>query len=312
MNLSVLLISIRYILPLSAICIFYIGCTTSSSSTVSEDTTQNLITSDTTVRQLADGFSFTEGPAADAKGNVYFTDQPNDKIYIWTTSDSLEVFLDSSQRSNGLFFDQDGTLLACADRYNRLIAIDQQGNMKTLAEGYEGKRLNGPNDLWPDSKGGIYFTDPFYKRPWWNHDATEQDGMHVYYLQPDRKTLTRVAEGLVTPNGIIGSADGKTLYVADIKDGKTYAYDIQDDGTLQNRRQFAPEGSDGMTIDEQGNIYLTTDAVKVYNPEGVLIHTIQVPERPANVCFGEADKSTLFITARKGLYAISMNVKGIY
>ncbi len=290
-------------------CILVVAC--SSTTTSSKQASSDQVTADQAeMTKLADGFSFTEGPAADTEGNVYFTDQPNNKILIWTIDGQLIVFLDSSQRSNGLFFDSDGDLLSCADEQNRLVSIDMDGNFTILVDNYEGKRLNAPNDLWPDPKGGIYFTDPFYQRPWWDHDSMYQDGMHVYYLKPDRETLIRVAEDFVTPNGVIGTPDGKKLYVADIKDSKTYSFDIQEDGTLTNRQLFAPEGSDGMTIDHEGNIYLTTDAVKVYNPDGERIQVIEVPERPANVCFGGKDKQTLFITARKSLYAIPMRVHG--
>ncbi len=298
-----------YMLFFLAACMLIIACNQSSSD--AEESAVTVTAENAIVEKLANGFSFTEGPAADVQGNVYFTDQPNNKIYIWTREDSLEVFLDSSQRSNGLFFDDDGNLLSCADEQNRLVSIDMDGNFTVLVDNYDGKLLNAPNDLWPDPQGGIYFTDPFYKRPWWEHDSMYQDGMHVYYLNPDRETLIRVADDFDTPNGIIGTPDGKKLYVADIKAGKTYAYDIQDDGILSNKQLFAPEGSDGMTIDHEGNVYLTTDAVKVYDPSGTLIQTIEIPERPANVCFGGQDRTTLFITARTSLYAISMRVHGI-
>jgi len=138
----------------------------------------------------------------------------------------------------------------------------------------------------------------------------EQDGQHVYYLTPDGKQLIRVADDLVQPNGIIGTADGKLLYVADIRAKKTYVYTTNDDGTLSNKKLFAPEGSDGMTIDNEGNVYLTTKDVSVYDPEGNNIERIKVPEQPANVCFGGKDKQTLFITARTSLYSIRMRVKG--
>ena len=171
---------------------------------------------------------------------------------------------------------------------------------------YQGKLLNGPNDVWVRPDGGLYFTDPFYKRPYWKRGPKEQDGERVYYLAPDHKTLTRVIDDLKQPNGIIGTPDGKTLYVADIGAGKTYAYDIQPDGTLADKRLFCELGSDGMTIDSEGNVYLTGKGVTVFDPTGKQIEHIDVPEPwTANVCFGGKDRQTLFITASKGLYAIA-------
>jgi hypothetical protein len=137
----------------------------------------------------------------------------------------------------------------------------------------------------------------------------EQGGEHVYYLSPDRKKIVRVIDDMVRPNGIIGTADGRKLYVTDHGGGKTFSYTINDDGTLSNKTLFAPEGSDGMTIDNEGNVYLTTRVVAVYNKEGEKIEEIEIPERPANVCFGGKDRKTLFVTARTSLYSIKMRVK---
>jgi gluconolactonase len=270
-----------------------------------------LVESGAQVVKLADGFQFTEGPAVDSEGNIFFTDQPNNRIHKWSFDDQLTVFHDSPQRANGLFFDREGQLLACGDLHNRLISIDPEGEVTILVDQYENKRLNGPNDLWPDSKGGIYFTDPFYRRDYWDHTEREQDKEAVYYLAGDRKTLIRVADDLVQPNGIIGSPDGEHLYVADIRANKTYVYRIGDDGQLLDKTLFAEEGSDGMTIDSQGNVYLTRRGVSVYNSSGEKLGTIDVPERPANLCFGGRDRQTLFITARTSLYAIRMRIKGL-
>jgi len=200
---------------------------------------------------LSEGFKFTEGPAVDGKGNVYFTDQPNNKIHKWSVDGKLSVFHDSPGRANGLYFDKKGNLIACADLNNELWLIDIQGSVTVLVKGYKGKKLNGPNDAWIDPKGGIYFTDPFYKRSYWNRGPMEQDGQHVYYLTPQGK-LIRVADDLVQPNGIVGTPDGKLLYVADIRDKKTYVFEIQEDGTLGGKRLFCSMGSDGMYRIRQG------------------------------------------------------------
>jgi gluconolactonase len=274
---------------------------------------QSIIAPGAEVRLLANGFKFTEGPAVDAEGNVYFTDQPNNRIHIWSTEGELSIFHhENPGRSNGLYFDEHGNLLACADLSNELWLIDMQGNVRVLVKDYKGKKLNGPNDLWPDPKGGIYFTDPFYKRPYWNRGPMEQDGKHVYYLKPGYKELIRVTDDLVTPNGIIGTPDGKRLYVADLGDKKTYVYDIMPDATLANKKLFCNMGSDGMTIDNEGNIYLTGKGVTVFNPAGEQIEHIPIDAGwTANVCFGGADGHTLFITAQKSLFALRMRVKGV-
>lgn len=271
-----------------------------------------VVAPDANVIKLADTFAFTEGPAADAGGNVYFTDQPNDKIYIWSTEGKLSVFLDGCERSNGLYFDADGSLLACADLHNRLVSFDRNGKMTILVENYKGKKLNGPNDLWRDPKGGIYFTDPFYKRKYWADPNKEQDCQCVYYLAPDRKTLIRVIDDLTQPNGIIGTPDGKLLYIADIGANKTYVYKINPDGTLTDKKLFCSLGSDGMTIDNEGNIYLTGRGVTVFNSAGEKIDHINIKENwTANVTFGGPEFDTLFITAYKSLYAVKTRTKGV-
>jgi gluconolactonase len=264
------------------------------------------------LEKLAGDFKFTEGPAADADGNVFFTDQPNDRILKWSTEGKLTTFLQPCGRSNGLCFDSKGGLWACADEKNELWRIDPRGKVTVVVKDYKGKLLNGPNDLWIRPDGGIYLTDPYYKRDYWKRGPKEQEKEAVYYLAPDYKTLTRVADDLEQPNGIIGTSDGKTLYVADIKGNKTYAYDIQEDGTLKKKRLFCEPGSDGMTIDSDGNLYLTGRGVSVFDKDGKKVEKIDVPEVwTANGCFGGKDRKTLFITAMRGLYALKMRVKGV-
>ena len=273
----------------------------------------NIIAKGATVEKVADGFSFTEGPAVDKYGSVYFTDQPNDRILKWSVDDEkLSVFLENTGRANGMYFDNQGNLLTCSDMENEIWKIDMNGNHVVIVTDYEGKRLNGPNDLWIHPNGGIYFTDPLYQRDYWTRDAAmQQDGQHVYYLSPDTKKPVRVAIDLEQPNGIIGAPDGKRLYVADIKANKTYVYDIQPDASLANKRLFVNLGSDGMTIDNRGNIYLTGKGVTVFNPQGEQIAQIPIETGwTANVCFGGKDRDILFITASKCLYSLKMNVKG--
>lgn len=263
------------------------------------------------LKKLAGGFLFTEGPAPDSEGNVYFTDQPNDRIMIWSVSGQLSTFMQPSGRANGLAFDNKGFLWACADQKNEIWKIARDKSVTVIPSGYDGKLLNGPNDLWPDKKGGIYFTDPFYSREWWDHTEKPQEKESVYYLLPDHKTIIRLADDLIQPNGIVGSADGSMLFVADIGANKTWRYKIKSDGSLSDKTLFCNMGSDGMTIDSKGNIYLTGNGVTIFDPEGNKTGNIAVPESwTANVCFGGTDLKSLFITASKGLYMIRMNVSG--
>jgi len=263
------------------------------------------------LEKLADGFLFTEGPSADAKGNVYFTDQPNNRIMVWSVGGELSTFMQPCGRSNGLAFDKDGYLWSCADEKNELWQIAPDKKVSVIPSKYLDKLLNGPNDLWINHNGGVYFTDPYYKRSWWNHTSMPQDIQAVYYLSTDHKTIVRVANDLIQPNGIVGTPDGKTLFVADIGGKKTWKYTINKDGSLANKTLFCEMGSDGMTIDSKGNIYLTGKGVTIFDKTGKQIENIAVPESwTANVCFGGSDMKSLFITASKGLYRIRMKVKG--
>lgn len=264
-----------------------------------------------TLQKLAGGFAFTEGPTADGDGNVFFPDQPNNRILKWSVDGTLTTVLMPAGRANGMYFGPDGTLLVCADEHTELWAIAPGGGRSVLAKTFDGKPLNGPNDVWRRPDGGIYFTDPFYKREWWDYDKAPQGTAQVYFLAPGTTVPKRVTTDLVQPNGIIGTPDGKTLFVADIGAQKTYAFDAQPDGSLTNRTLRVELGSDGMTLDTEGNLYLTGKGVSVFDRTGKKIDQIDVPEPwTANVSFGGADHQTLFITASKGLYSIRLRVKG--
>ncbi len=257
--------------------------------------------------KLADGFKFTEGPAVAANGDVYFTDIPNNRIHKWSVSKKkLSTFAEESNGANGLYFADDGSLLACQGNAKRVVAYTQDGSdTNSLAKRYDGKKFNKPNDLWIDIKGGVYFSDPNY-----GNKELSQDGMHVYYIQPGGGDVVRVADGFKTPNGLVGTPDGKTLYIADIGDDKIYQYSIQENGTLKDKKQFCKSGSDGMTLDQHGNVYLTSGTVKVFSPEGRQIADLKFPERPANVVFGGKNLKTLYVTARTGFYSLDMAVTG--
>jgi gluconolactonase len=266
----------------------------------------------TKVEKLAGGFLFTEGPAADSKGNIYFTDQPNNRIMVWSVTGKLSTFMQPAGRSNGLYFDNKGNLWACADEKNALWCISPERKVTVIPSSFQNKPLNGPNDLWIAPDGGVYFTDPFYKRTWWDHDTMPQSIQAVYYLSPEHKTITRVIEDLLQPNGIIGNAETKTLFVADISANKTWKYSINKDGSLSNKKLFCEKGSDGMTMDVMGNIYLTGTGVSVFDKNGNFLGTIPVPETwTANVCFGGKDMKSLYITASKSIYRIRTLIKGV-
>jgi gluconolactonase len=273
---------------------------------------QSVVAPGAKIEKLADGFLFTEGPTADVAGNVFFTDQPNDRILKWSLDGKLSTFLQPSGRSNGMYFARDGNLISCADENNQLWSIDPSGKVTVLVKDYMGKLLNGPNDVWIRPDGGTYFTDPLYKRAYWKRGPMEQDGQHVYYISPGGGKPVRVIEDMKQPNGITGAPDGKILYVSDIGAGKTYSYSIRPDGTLADKKLFCEQGSDGMTVDSEGNVYLTGKGVTVFDRTGAKIENIPVEEPwTANVSFGGKDRQTLFITASKGLYAVRMRVKGV-
>lgn len=262
------------------------------------------------VEKLVGGLVFTEGPAVDKDGNVYFTDVRQHMILVWTLEERLDTFRINSGRANGLYFDKNQHLLACEGEKGQMSSTSPEGICTVIANAYDGKRFNQPNDIWPDKKGGFYFTDPKYGK---GDDELPQDGMHVYYVNSNRK-VTRVIDDFEKPNGVLGTPDGKTLYVTDAQAKETYQYDIQEDGSLTNKKIFVELGCDGMTIDKEGNIYFTTStkkAIDVFSPEGVLIDSILVPEKPSNVCFGGKDRNQLFITARTSLYRIKLDTQGV-
>ncbi len=275
------------------------------------ESTDSLFTSDSVVAEgaeitlISNIFSFAEGPASDSKGNLFFADISQNIIYKWTVNLELSIFRENSGGSNGLFFDSSDNLLACEGGNQQIVVMDSSANVTVLADEYNSQPFNEPNDLWVTSGGGVYFTDPVYFAT-----AIPQGGEHVYYLSPDRKSTIRVIDDMTWPNGIIGTADGSTLYVTDHGAGATYQYTINSNGTLSEKQLFASVGADGMTTDSEGNVYLCENDILVYNATGSLLETIYVPEQPTNASFGGIDGQTLFITTRSSLYSLQMNVSG--
>lgn len=270
---------------------------------------ESLIAPGAEIEKVVGGFGFTEGPAVDSNGDIYFVDDPNSKIYFWSVAEKkLSVFVEKSEHANGMFIDKADNLVVCEGGTGCVVSYNKSGKRTVIASTFEGKRFNKPNDLWIDPKGGIYFTDPIYGAEF----KLVQDGEHVYYILPDRSNVLKVVTDMQKPNGIIGTKDGKTLYITDQQAGKVWRYTILPEGTLTDKTLFSSVGIDGMTLDERGNLYITAKDVIVFNPDGKEIERIKFPEEPANVCFGGKDRKTLYVTARKSLYSIKMNVLGFF
>lgn len=259
------------------------------------------------VRKIAGGFGFVEGPAWDRRnGRLLFSDIRGDRVLELDAEEVVATWLEPSRRANGLVFDRDGNLYACQGGARRVVRIAADGGVTVLAERFNGKRLNSPNDLALDDQGGLYFTDPRYGRA----DDLEQDAMAVYYVAREG-TITRVLDELPRPNGIVVARDGSGLYVANPNAREIRFYPILSPGVLgrgralfQGDRDIDGAGPDGMAIDAAGNVYTTFSGIVVLRPDGTLVERIAIPERPANCTFGGADGRTLFVTARTSLYAV--------
>lgn len=252
---------------------------------------------------VQDGFMFTEGPACDAEGNVVFSDVRASRRYRWTPDGEVTLVAEDTGGANGLYYDAAGNLIVCESARGRMTSIAPDGTVSIVADEYEGARFNRPNDVWVAPDGGVYFSDPVFG------GELTQDGEHVYYVTPDRSEVRRAIDDLVRPNGIIGTPDGRTVYVTD-SGGNTWRYARTEDGALTEGCVFVEPGGDGMTIDAEGNVYLATDAVVVYNPAGEQIDRIELPERPTNMTFAGPDRRTLFITARGSVFTVAMRVSG--
>jgi len=292
--------------------VFLFAITNCQAQTKENDTPKvsPVIADGATLQLISNRFSFTEGPATNKEGDVFFTDQPNNRIWKYDTEGKLSVFMENAGRSNGMYFDNNN-LISCADEHDQLWSIDPKGKVTVLVKNYKGKRLNGPNDVYvtPDEK--IYFTDPYYQRDYWKRKSSDLDGQKVYYLKSKNDPVV-VINTLKKPNGIIGTPDGKFLYVADIEGDKTYRYSISKDGTLKDEKLFVSHGSDGMTLDNEGNLYLTGNGVTVYNSDGKEIEHIDIKAKwTGNITFWGKEKNFLFITASQNIFILKMKVKGV-
>jgi len=267
--------------------------------------------------KLATGFCFTEGPAIDEHGNLYFTDQRDlpGRIYRLDPRGKLHLLVADAGRANGLAFNSHGELVAC-QMDGRIVAYSPDGaSYRVLASGYRGRRFNAPNDLAIDRHDGIYFTDPFLNAP----RPLPQRRSAVYYLAPDG-TVSRLFNDLWAPNGIGLSPDQQTLYVTSSGHPQVMAYRILGPGKLGPGRVHARvagdwraplyKGGDGMAIDDQGNLFLATHrGVQVFDPCGNLLCILCVPEEPSNVAFSR-DGKTLYVTAERSVYAATLECGG--
>ncbi|MBX7258452.1 MAG: SMP-30/gluconolactonase/LRE family protein [Candidatus Hydrogenedentes bacterium] len=257
------------------------------------------------VKSVAEGFKFTEGPLWLPSNELIFSDIPADTIYKIDKT----VFRKPSGESNGLAMDGEGRLIACEHGNRRVSRTEKDGAITVLAETYGGKKLNSPNDAVVRSDGTIFFTDPPYGV---SEDKRELAFQAVFAVLKDG-TLKMLGDDFVKPNGIGLSPDEKTLYVADTEGKNIRAFDIAPDVSLTNGRVFCelPE-PDGMAIDTKGFVWCTAgDGVRVYSPDGKLVHTVVTPQAPANCCFGDPDRMTLYITARTAVYSVRVVTPGL-
>ena len=269
---------------------------------------------DAELRKLATGMKFTEGPVWVPRdgGYLVFSDIPADELKRWSATEGLSVFRQPSRNANGNILDRDGRLITCEHSGRRVSRLEADGTLTTLAESFEGRAFNSPNDATVAADGAIYFTDPDYGL---SGQEREIDGCWVFRLDPKTKQVRVLVKDFDKPNGITLSPDGKRLYIADSgKPRHIRVLDVMADGSLSNSRVFCtidPGVPDGIRCDADGRVWSSAgDGVKVFSPHGKLLGTIPVPESPANLCFGGADGKTLFITARTSLYAIDVLVKG--
>jgi len=295
------MIDLRSILLISFTVFLFFGCNQQLEKPISDNAE---------IVKIADGFDFTEGPTADSSGNVYFTDQPNNRIYKYANTGKLSVFSDSSGRSNGLYIDNHQNLWACADGKNQLWKFSLDGVKEIILNPSGEIVFNGPNDVWVHQNGDLFFTDPIYQRPYWEneHDTV---GHQAIYLLKDGKPIL-LDSTLVQANGVVGNSKQNLLFVADIGANKTYRYKINETGELEDKRVFVEQGSDGLTLDSQGNLYLTGNGVDIYNSAGDFLQHLDIPEDwTANICFGGESHDQLFITASKSLYRVKTNVDAV-
>jgi gluconolactonase len=267
------------------------------------------------IKKVQTGFQFTEGPAPDPEGNLYFSDVKGGKMHKIDASGKLSVFREKSNTSNGLMVNAKGEIVAC-EMEGAIVAISADGkDRRVIADKYDGKRFNAPNDLVIDKAGGVYFTDPSFRAP----TPLPQEKTCVYYVDTAGK-VTRLIDDLPNPNGVRLSPDEKTLYVFPSGQKQMMSYPVEGPGKIGKGKTFCEleqaktggnAGGDGGAIDSKGNVYIAAGTgVQVFDPSGKMLGTIKFPEQPSNATFGGKDLKTLYVTARTSVYSCSMDVVG--
>lgn len=290
----------------------------SNAIAIEMDAMRSIVAKDAVVEMIASGFHFTEGPVWDAANDcLYFSDIPADTIHQWRPNRGVSVFKEPSGKSNGLTCDREGRLLICEHAGRRVSRLEKDGSASTVASHYRGRRLNSPNDIAVKSDGYIYFTDPPYGlNPVFGvAEAPELDFAGIYRVAPDGSDIVAVAEDC-TPNGLAFSPDEKRLYVADTEQNLVLIYDVDAAGGLSAGRLFAriagSPAPDGLKVDRHGNVFVSGGGgVWVFDPGGVRLGIIPVPELPANLAWGGADWSALYITARSSVYRVQTKTAGL-
>jgi gluconolactonase len=262
------------------------------------------------IDKVAAGYAFAEGPAWSPSGFLIFSDIPNNKLLQFTPGQPANVFRENSNGATGNRFDAQGRLYSCESHSRRVTRTDKKGKVEILAERWQGKRLNAPNDLAIRKDGDINFTDPAFGN---QQDTRELDFFGVYHISR-KGDLEVVAKPKGRPNGIALSPDGRMLYVSNSDEKNVRAYDLNKNGEASNERTLISgmEGvPDGICVDEKGDIYVAANHVQVYSPEGKPIGMIQTEETPSNCSFGDPDLGSLYITARTSVYRVRLDVKGV-
>ncbi len=262
------------------------------------------------IEKVATGYAFAEGPAWSPMGFLIFADVPNNKLMQFTPGQPASVFRDNSNGAIGNRFDAQGRLYSCESHARRVTRTDKKGKVEVLAERWQGKRLNAPNDLAVRKEGDVYFTDPAFGN---QQDTRELDFFGVYHISR-KGELEAIAKPKGRPNGIALAPDGRTLYVGNSDERNVRAYDLDKNGAASNERVLisAIEGvPDGICVDEKGNLYVAAEQLMVYSPEGKPLGAVQTEQTPSNCTFGDPDFGSLYITARSSVYRVRLDVKGI-
>jgi gluconolactonase len=261
------------------------------------------------VEKFTGGYTFTEGPVWSRDGYLLFSDVPNERIWRVVPGEKPQIFREPSNRTNGNTFDARGNLYSCEGGARRVTRTDKKGVVTVVADNYQGKKFNAPNDIVVRKDGHVYFTDPAFGN---QEQGRELDFFGIYHVTP-RGEVNLIARPSGRPNGIAISPNGRILYVSNSDDRALYAYDLDGRGIASNERKLVSgiKGvPDGIAVDEKGNIYVTADKLDIYTPDGKLLHQIEIAEMPRNCAFGDADFQSLYVTAYTSVYRVRLPVKG--